>query len=84
VDNHFKADPSYDPQAKGQLIPAGFEGVPADIAGVAVFLASDEARYIYGQTIVVDGGATAFWCLTDAFKKPSPIRYGKGYVPGIE
>ena len=84
VDNHFKADPDYDPAAKGEMIPAGFEGVPADIAGVALFLASDEARYIYGQTIVVDGGATAFWCLTDAFKKPSLIRYGKGYVPGIE
>jgi glucose 1-dehydrogenase len=84
VDNHFKADPDYDPAAKGALIPAGFEGVPADIAGVAVFLASDDARYIYGQTIVVDGGATAFWCLTDAFRRPSAIRYGKGYVPGIE
>ena len=84
VDNHFKADPDYDPEAKGQMIPAGFEGVPEDISGVAVFLASDQARYIYGQTIVVDGGATAFWCLTDAFKKPSAIRYGKGYVPGIE
>jgi NAD(P)-dependent dehydrogenase (short-subunit alcohol dehydrogenase family) len=84
VDNHYKADPDYDPVAKGQGIPAGFEGVPGDISGVAVFLASDEARYIYGQTIVVDGGATSFWCLTDAFRKPSPIRYGKGYVPGIE
>jgi NAD(P)-dependent dehydrogenase (short-subunit alcohol dehydrogenase family) len=84
VDNHYKADPNYDPVAKGQGIPAGFEGVPEDISGVAVFLASDEARYIYGQTIVVDGGATSFWCLTDAFRKPSPIRYGKGYVPGIE
>ncbi len=84
VDNHFKADPDYDPEAKGRLIPAGFEGVPADIAGVALFLASDDARYICGQTIVVDGGATAFWCLTDAFRKPSPVRYGRGYVPGIE
>ena len=31
-------------------------GQPAEIAGVAVMLASDEASYLTGQTIVVDGG----------------------------
>ena len=35
-------------------------GEPADIAGVAVFLASDAARYITGQMILVDGGASIF------------------------
>ncbi len=35
-------------------------GVPADIAGVAVFLASDEAAFMTGTDVVVDGGATAF------------------------
>jgi NAD(P)-dependent dehydrogenase (short-subunit alcohol dehydrogenase family) len=84
VENHYIADENYDPVAKGQLIPAGFEGTPRDVAEVALFLASEGARYIVGQTIVVDGGSTSFWCLTDAFKKPSAIRYGKGYVPGIE
>jgi len=33
-------------------------GEPEDIAGVAVLLASSAGRYITGQTIVVDGGAT--------------------------
>jgi 3-oxoacyl-[acyl-carrier protein] reductase len=38
-------------------IPLGRTGTPDDIATVAVFLASDAARYISGVTLVVDGGA---------------------------
>jgi len=38
------------------LIPYGRIGQPEDIGRVAVFLASDDADYINGQTIVVDGG----------------------------
>lgn len=37
-------------------IPAGRLGTPEDMAGVAIFLASPLASYIYGQTIIVDGG----------------------------
>ena len=37
-------------------IPIGKIGKPEDIAYTAVFLASDEASYITGQTITVDGG----------------------------
>ena len=39
-------------------IPAGELGRPEDIAYAMCFLASDAARYITGQTIVVDGGST--------------------------
>jgi NAD(P)-dependent dehydrogenase (short-subunit alcohol dehydrogenase family) len=40
-----------------RLMPGKF-GNPEDIAGMAVFLASDAARNIYGQEIVIDGGYT--------------------------
>ena len=37
-------------------IPLGEFGTVEDVANVALFLASDESRYITGETIVVDGG----------------------------
>ena len=37
-------------------IPLGFFAEPEDIAAVAAFLASDDARYMTGQSVVVDGG----------------------------
>ena len=39
-----------------QRIPVGFFGSPRDIAEAAAFLASEEARYITGQVLKVDGG----------------------------
>jgi 3-oxoacyl-[acyl-carrier protein] reductase len=39
-----------------QTIALGRAGTPADVAGAVTFLASDAARYVTGQTIVVDGG----------------------------
>jgi NAD(P)-dependent dehydrogenase (short-subunit alcohol dehydrogenase family) len=39
-------------------IPLGRAGVPDDIAGPAFFLCSDDARYITGQVLTVDGGVT--------------------------
>ena len=36
--------------------PAGFVGVPEDVAAAVGFLASDGARFITGQTLLIDGG----------------------------
>ncbi len=44
-------------RAKG--VPMGRVGSPADIADVVSFLCSDDARYVNGQVIYVDGGITA-------------------------
>lgn len=38
------------------VIPQGRPGIPADLAGATVLLATEAGRYITGQTIVIDGG----------------------------
>lgn len=43
----------------GQLNPLKRYGVPSEIAWMALFLASDEASYVNGQHIAVDGGLTS-------------------------
>ena len=42
-----------------RAVPLGRYGEPEEVAAAAVFLASDDASYINGQTISVDGGFTA-------------------------
>ena len=48
------------------MIPLKRRGIPADIAGAVVFLASDDASYVTGQTLSVDGG------MTQRFQLPLP------------
>ncbi len=48
-------------EAKAQIlamIPMGRKGTPEDVAHVVAFLASEQAAYITGQVIAVDGGMT--------------------------
>ncbi|MDE2816823.1 MAG: 3-oxoacyl-ACP reductase FabG [Chloroflexota bacterium] len=48
-------DPAFKEQIR-QQIPLGHFGVPDDIAAAIVFLVSDEARYITGEVLSVNGG----------------------------
>ena len=43
----------------GQINPLQRAGAPEEIAGAALFLASDDASYVNGQAIAVDGGLSA-------------------------
>ena len=83
VENQHKVIPGFDPVESGRNIPAGFIGQPEDIANVAMFLASSEARYIVGQTLIVDGGTTSWMPFSDGFRKPMNACFGKGYIPGV-
>ena len=49
------SDPAYDEKVRN-LIPMKYIGVPQDIAGIAVFMASEESKYMTAQDIYVDGG----------------------------
>jgi 3-oxoacyl-[acyl-carrier protein] reductase len=45
-----------DAEERGKVVPMGRLGSPEDLAGPTVFLATDDARYITGACLVVDGG----------------------------
>lgn len=52
-----KAQPEYYEEVKNKIPMGRFGEVEEDIGRVAVFLASEDSRYITGQTIMVDGGS---------------------------
>jgi 3-oxoacyl-[acyl-carrier protein] reductase len=51
--------PPEDAARRGLTVPLGRVGTPEDIAGAAAFLASDDAAYITGAVLAVDGGLLA-------------------------
>jgi NAD(P)-dependent dehydrogenase (short-subunit alcohol dehydrogenase family) len=44
------------PELLAAITPAGRVGLPEDIAGAVIFLASRAGDYVVGQTLAVDGG----------------------------
>lgn len=47
------------PEAYGRQVPLGRLGHPDDVASAAVFLVSEEAAFVSGATLVVDGGVSS-------------------------
>ena len=61
VEHHLQAqgDLAAGRAATDALHPLGHMGEPDDIAWGAVYLASDEAKFVTGSELVIDGGYTA-------------------------
>ena len=61
VEQHLgrQADPGAARAATAALHPLGHIGEPDDIAWGVVYLASDEAKFVTGAELVIDGGYTA-------------------------
>lgn len=87
VENYFNALPGFNEIAAAKdaavKVPLGRSGLKVEIARLAVFLCSEDAAYIVGQTIVADGGTTALMSLISDFRNRSTAKFGTGYVPGV-
>jgi NAD(P)-dependent dehydrogenase (short-subunit alcohol dehydrogenase family) len=55
INRQVLSDPAYEAKVISR-IPVGFIGEPEDVAHLVVFVASEEARYITGATLLIDGG----------------------------
>jgi NAD(P)-dependent dehydrogenase (short-subunit alcohol dehydrogenase family) len=85
VEGHATAIPGFNLEQAAadarERVPASRFGLPIDIAKLAVFLCSEDAGFIVGQTFVVDGGTTALMSLISDFRNESTARFGTGYMP---
>jgi NAD(P)-dependent dehydrogenase (short-subunit alcohol dehydrogenase family) len=54
--------PDYDLAVTARHIPVQRVGLPADVAHLAVYLASEDAGFVTGQVLCIDGGATVQLC----------------------
>jgi 3-oxoacyl-[acyl-carrier protein] reductase len=59
VERHA-GDPQNEKDAYLATIPMGRWGLPADVAAAAAFFASDDAAFVTGQTVHVNGGNTVY------------------------
>jgi NAD(P)-dependent dehydrogenase (short-subunit alcohol dehydrogenase family) len=87
VENYNKAFVNFNEaearESAKDAIPVGRCGDPIDVAKLAVFLCSDDAGYMIGQTLVIDGGTTSLMSLISDFRHESTARFGTGYLPGM-
>ena len=72
----------FDWEEEGKTLPAGFVATASDAGRFVVCLASDDCKYIFGQTLVFDGGQIIIMPLTGDFRDPVDEQWGQGYVPG--
>ena len=56
---------------------------PEDVANLATFLASDDAKCITGQTLIIDCGATSGIKDGISATQMESLPFGRGYISGI-
>jgi NAD(P)-dependent dehydrogenase (short-subunit alcohol dehydrogenase family) len=87
VENYYKIIPGFNDadaaKVAAEKVPLGRSGLKIEIARLAIFLCSEDAGYIVGQTIIADGGTTSLMSLISDFRSRSTATFGKGYVPGV-
>jgi NAD(P)-dependent dehydrogenase (short-subunit alcohol dehydrogenase family) len=59
VESYFRDYPDYRREEAARQVPIGRVGFPPDIAAMVAFLLSEQADFLTGQTIVIDGGQLA-------------------------
>jgi NAD(P)-dependent dehydrogenase (short-subunit alcohol dehydrogenase family) len=78
--NTAMTGPILDDEALSRMIlsrtPLGRVGEPDEVATIALFLASEEASYVTGQTIYADGGRLALNYVMPPAGQPAPARLG--------
>ena len=84
VDNYYNVFQGFNVEdakkAAYNAVPCARYGNPIDIAKIAVFLCSEDASFIIGQTIVADGGTTSLMSLISDFRNESIARFGATYL----
>jgi glucose 1-dehydrogenase/3-oxoacyl-[acyl-carrier protein] reductase len=70
VPRYYTKHADYSAEAGGRQIPLGRMGSPLDVAKVCTFLASDDAAFIIGHTLLVDGGTIALMSLARPESNP--------------
>ncbi len=86
VENYFKSIPGFNEadakKAAENSVPVARYGLPIDVAHLATFLCGDEAGFLIGQTIVLDGGTVSLMSLISDFRTESTSKFGEEYILG--
>jgi NAD(P)-dependent dehydrogenase (short-subunit alcohol dehydrogenase family) len=86
VENYYKAIPGFTEEGAKKsaesAVPVARYGLPIDVARLATFLCGDDASFLVGQTVVLDGGTVSLMSLISDFRTESASRFGEDYILG--
>jgi NAD(P)-dependent dehydrogenase (short-subunit alcohol dehydrogenase family) len=84
TESYFKLIPGFTEEGAKKVaenaVPAARYGLPIDVAKLATFLSGDDAGFLVGQTIVLDGGTVSLMSLISDFRAHSAAKFGEEYI----